>query len=119
MKEIQPKEVWFVKFPFEEDKTRYTQRPGIVLSINDEEACILTVKVTSKLSRENYKFDIGLFEWEQANLDRPSVARISKMQYIEKEKFDKKIGTITNRDWKNIQTTVKRFFEYIQKLDRT
>ena len=42
MKEIQPKEVWFVKFPFEEDKTRYTQRPGIVLSINDEEACILT-----------------------------------------------------------------------------
>jgi PemK-like, MazF-like toxin of type II toxin-antitoxin system len=113
----QAKEVWIVKFPYEENDGRFKKRPVIVLSeINDSEVEVaevseesyLGVKVTSKEERGYDDGDTVIIKWKEANLKKPSVARVSKAINIPISQFIRKIGETDDADFMNI---LQIFFE--------
>ena len=61
------------------------KRPVIIL--NAEPLEVLSVKVTSQQTRT-------ADNWQYAGLLKPSAARISKTMFLDKDKFDVKIGTL-------------------------
>ena len=97
MKIIRQKEIWFAQFPLEEDESKKISRPVLVID-NGKDEC-LVVKITTHKPRDKDKFDLDIKQWEEASLDFPSTARISKLRLLPKTDFIKKIGTIQNKDW--------------------
>ncbi|MDO4562234.1 MAG: type II toxin-antitoxin system PemK/MazF family toxin [Clostridia bacterium] len=81
-------ELWFADFPYEEDNTIVKSRPVIILNVEPLE--VLSVKVTSQQSRNSDKYDMPIVHWQYAGLKKPSVARISKTMFLDKNNFTKK-----------------------------
>lgn len=104
-------EVWFVRFPFEEDKTKHTVRPVIVLNSNDLK--VLSVKVTKQGSRDEY--DTPIIYWKHAKLRFESIARVSKTINLDKSDFVFRLGKLHDDDLKLIQT---KFIEYVLNESR-
>jgi hypothetical protein len=82
-------EVWFAKFPYEDDPTTLKDWPVIVLDVEKLE--VLSVKVTSHDIRDKDEYDTTIFHWKEAGLDRPSVARVSKTMYLNPDSFHYKL----------------------------
>lgn len=95
-KEFNPWEVWYARFPYEEDPTKFTCRPVIVLHANA--TTVLVVKVTCHASRSADSFDTPLRFWKDAHLDRPSVARVSKATELPYASLLMRIGVLKNYD---------------------
>lgn len=106
-------EVWYVDFPYEENDGRTSVRPVIIL--NTKEALVLSVKVTSHEKREYDDFDVTLKYWREAGLEKPSVARVSKLMKLSKKSFLSKIGVLHPQDAMMVQTTYQK---YVQMLNR-
>lgn len=102
-------EVWFAKFPYEEDQTIIKERPVIILDIDTLEC--LAIKVTSHNVRDEDAFDTPIEQWKEAGLKRPSVARISKTMNLSKDNFVNKKGEIQKKDREII---INRFIEYMK-----
>lgn len=103
-------EIWFADFPFEEDKTKTKHRPVIILSVEPLE--VLSVKVTSHEVRNTDRFDIPIQHWREAGLNKPSIARISKTMFLDKNNFKYKIGTLHEEDKVSIFT---KYAEYLEE----
>jgi mRNA-degrading endonuclease toxin of MazEF toxin-antitoxin module len=109
-KDIQPQEVWYVKFPFEENPNIKKRRPVVVLGkTNDkvtvaglEEDAYLSVKVTSHTEREEDEYDTVIVKWKEANLKKESVARVSKTIILPKSQFIDRVGIADDEDFENI-----------------
>lgn len=101
-------EVWYAKFPFEEDASIIKERPVIILNVETLEC--LSVKVTSQDVRDEDEFDTPIVYWKEAGLKRPSVARISKTMNLTKDKFVNKKG-ILHTDDRN--TIMQRFVDFM------
>lgn len=99
-KEVQPKEVWFANFPFEEDENQSKERPVIVLEVDDETCKVLSMKVTS--SAPHSEFEIELFDWEKIPLNHKSTADASSVKFVLKSDFRRRIGRLSDDDWNNI-----------------
>lgn len=95
MKKIEQWDVWFANVPFEDTK-EIKKRPVIIISV--EPLQVLSIKVTSHESRKNDPYDVALKKWKEAGLNRPSTARISKMQFLPIENMDFKMGTLDTLD---------------------
>ena len=104
-------EVWFVDFPYEEDPTHIVQRPVVVLGEIDNQGTleVLSVKVTSKDSRDEY--DVPIIKYTEAGLRLKSVARTSKAIILNKDYFIKKFGELDELDLKSIIEAYKRYLE--------
>lgn len=89
-------EVWYADFPYEDDASKSSDRPVIVLSIVP--LCILSVKVTKHPKRDSDEFDTEIVDWQQAGLAYPSVARLSKTITLDPSKFRRKIGELSDDD---------------------
>lgn len=107
-------EVWYADFPYDDDPGRSSDRPVIVL--NAEPLVILSVKVTSHGIRSYDKYDTELKYWREAGLTRSSVARISKVIYISKDKFRRKIGMLHPEDAKNVLNTYDVFIKELKSI---
>lgn len=101
-------EVWFADFPYEEDNTITKQRPVVILSV--EPLRVLSVKVTSQAVRIEDKYDIPIVHWKYAGLKKPSVARVSKTMFLDKQNFSIKIGNLHDDDKAAILT---KYGEYL------
>ncbi|OSA92822.1 UNVERIFIED_ORG: hypothetical protein B2H93_13425 [Clostridium botulinum] len=118
-KDIQPQEVWYANFPFEEDPKKTKRRPVIVLSkTNDgltvadlKEDSYLSVKVTSHEIRDEDDYDTVIVKWREANLKKESVARVSKTMNLPKSQFINKVGIADEKDFENILT---KYIELIE-----
>jgi mRNA-degrading endonuclease toxin of MazEF toxin-antitoxin module len=116
---IQPQEVWLAEFPYEDDPSIKKLRPVIVLSQTDEgvtvaglkEDSFLSVKVTSHNPRTKDSFDTIIVKWKEANLDKESVARISKTMNLPASQFKRKLGDADENDFENILTKYLEFIE--------
>lgn len=106
-KTITSGEVWFAKFPLEENPTQFIPRPVIVLDAYILE--VLSVKVTKIPPRPEDEFDTPIIFWEEANLRCKSTARVSKTIILDKVYFDFKIGTLHPDDFETIQRQFMRF----------
>lgn len=102
-------EVWFARFPYEEDTGIVKNRPVIILNMESSE--ILSVKVTTHAIRDNDDYEIPIFHWQESGLNNPSVARIAKSVYLTKDKFTKKIGDLHMNDINNLY---KKYIEFIE-----
>ena len=100
-------EIWFAKFPFEEDPSIEKERPVIILNVEPLE--VLSVKVTSHKVRNEDEYDIAIEHWQEAGLRKPSVARISKAMFLDNNKFEYKIGTLHDDDKVSIFTKYKEY----------
>ncbi|MHB1406778.1 MAG: type II toxin-antitoxin system PemK/MazF family toxin [Desulfitobacteriaceae bacterium] len=93
-------DVWFAKFPLEEDDSRFIPRP--VLILNAERLEVLVVKVTKTPPRSNDIYDIPITYWQYANLRFKSTARVSKTLSLNRSQLEFKIGTLYPSDFANI-----------------
>ena len=103
-------DVWYAKFPYEENPNITKNRPVIILNVEPIEC--LSVKVTSKDIREVDEFDVEIKHWKDAGLKLPSVARVSKTMNLSKELFVNKKGVLQDEDKTII---MNKFKEYINK----
>lgn len=102
-------ELWFADFPFEEDPAIVKNRPVIILNVEPFE--VLSVKVTSKQIRNTDKYDTPIVHWQYAGLTKPSVARISKTMFLDKDKFKVKIGTLHDEDKLSVLTKYTQYLK--------
>lgn len=100
-------EVWFARFPLEEDPSRTIDRPVVILDVDKLE--VLSVKVTKHPPRPDDLYDVPIVYGDHANLRFKSTARVSKTMYLQKSDFRFRIGTLHPDDFKTIQSTFIRF----------
>ena len=105
MRDIQQREIWFARFPLEEDESVTLNRPVLVVHSRDNE--YLVVKVTTHEPRNNDKFDVELKQWQTANLKFPSTARVSKLRLLPEQNFISKIGKVHDVDWNLITNKIE------------
>lgn len=101
-------EIWLVDFPLEEDPTQFYKRPVIVLNVDFPD--ILSTKVTKHVPRKADPFDTPIRFWKDANLDFPSIARVSKTIPLKHSDFRKFIGIAHIDDLMKIQEEYTEFF---------
>lgn len=106
-------EVWFVKFPYEEDSTRFSNRPVVVLDVDTR--TVLSVKITKHEVRAEDKYDTPIIYWQQAGLKFASTARISKVMNLPIENFRFKIGELDSHDLDIIADAYIEFMESQKK----
>lgn len=102
-------DVWFVKYPLEEDITKNTKRPVLVL--DEEKLEVLCVKITKHPPRSDDDYDIPILYWQDANLRFESTARVSKTMYLDKSMFIYKIGTLHPEDFKKVEEAFIKFIK--------
>jgi hypothetical protein len=68
---------------------------------------ILIVPCTSQEPRD--EFDIPI-DWIRYQLEKPTIARVSKIRAVEKRHFIKCIDKLSLYDWKRIQTAIRDLF---------
>ena len=100
-------DVWFAKFPLEEDNSQYIFRPVIIL--NSDRLEVLVIKVTKTAPRTNDKYDIPIMYWQYANLRFKSTARVSKAILLNSSQLEFKIGTLHTSDFANIEEAFIQF----------
>ena len=113
MKSIREGEVWKVRFPLEEDESRFLTRPVVVLDVDVFE--VLSVKVTKHAPRANHVYDTPIIYWEKAKLRCQSTARIGKTRVIPKEQFIDKHGDLHIDDFNNIKDQFTKFIGEISE----
>ena len=106
---MSPGDVWFVRFPLEEDPTNYLPRPVVV--IDEETLQVLSIKVTKSDPRENDKYDTPITYWQDAKLRFKSTARVSKTLYLPRSLFQFKIGELHPDDFANILKAFEQFLD--------
>lgn len=105
-------EVWWASFPYEESRVEKV-RPVIILKFRGSE--ISVAKLTTHEKRYYDLSDVRIKDWKEAGLKRPSVSRISKNTSLEKEKFIERMGKLSVRDRRKVQSVYKR---YLQQKER-
>lgn len=100
-------DVWFAKFPLEENNSKYISRPVIILDSARLE--VLVVKVTKTAPRSNDKYDIPIIYWQYANLKFKSTARVAKSLLLDRSQLEFKIGTLHPIDLASIQEAFIQF----------
>jgi hypothetical protein len=100
-------EVWFVEFPFEEDNTKTTNRPVIVLDENT--LGVLSVKITKHVPRKEDLYDVPILYWKEANLRLSSTARVSKVVLLSPDNFIFKIGELHQDDLERIESMYQKY----------
>jgi len=106
MKSYQAGEVVLLSFPFA-DATGAKRRPALVLLDTGDED-VVVARVTSQMSQT--VFDVPLAEWQQAGLVLPSVVRVHKLATLEKRLVERKLGTLTSGDWRQVQAVIRQLW---------
>ena len=101
-----PGEVVLLSFPFA-DAVKAKRRPALVLlDVGDKD--IVVARITSHITRG--VFDVELIEWQQAGLLLPSVVRVHKVATIEKRLVERRLGRLTDEDWKRVRSAIHRLW---------
>jgi len=87
-------EIWWAWFEYEDIPTRKL-RPVLVLSEN--QAYILSAKITSKGPRNIYG-EYEIIKWKSANLSKPSTIRLSQIHRLNAGDFAERIGILQPMD---------------------
>jgi len=85
VKEIYEGEVWFVEFPYDDDPTKLSNRPVVVLDTDNLN--VLSVKVTKHKVRDDDDYDTSIIYWKDAKLHFASTARVSKVINLNRDNY--------------------------------
>jgi mRNA interferase MazF len=86
-------EVYLCRFPFT-DGVGSKVRPSLVLFDFGEDAIVC--RVTGRIRTGG--MNIGIDDWSEAGLLKPSIVRLDKIITAERSVFIKKLGMLSNRD---------------------
>ena len=104
---VDVKDVVYVLYPYEEDETKTSRRPAIVIDKNETSLEVLVVKVTTHEPRDEQ--DYKIIEWVKTNLTQPSIARTAKTEAFHVDNVIKKVGTLTDKDYNNIIDIINKY----------
>lgn len=93
-------EIWFARFYYDDDATRYKDRPVYIISDTNVALC---AKITTHAPREKYGYEYEIVEWENAGLEKPSTIRLSQQLIIPQSDFQFRIGRLDSNDILNVQ----------------
>ena len=96
-------DIWWAWFEYE-DREGGKRRP--VLVVSPSEVYILSAEITKHESR-NMWGEHEIIKWKSANLPIPSTVRLTKLQRITPDDFDKRIGTLHPVDIEMIKEKLK------------
>ncbi len=93
-------DVVFVPFPYRE-QLRESVRPAVVLSRREfnRRGDLIIAAITSHSSRNS--LDVELVDWQQANLLKPSTARML-IATVADVRVLHKVGRLSDRDWSQL-----------------
>ena len=103
-------DIWLTDFTYDDDPSKSSSRPVIVLSV--EPLFLLSVKVTKHAPRSTDPFDVPISKWVESGLKYPSTARISKTMGISISNFQYKLGVLHQDERMNILTA---YFDYVNQ----
>jgi mRNA interferase MazF len=103
-------EVLLLSFPFS-DAGSMKRRPALVL-LDTGDNDILVARITGQLTQT--QFDVELQEWQQAGLRLPSVVRLHKLATLEKRLVERSLGSLSDTDLQQVQTTLQRLLQTIR-----
>lgn len=84
-------------------------RPIVIVS--NEKAIDLDVVITPITGHDKRnEFDIPIEKWKEAGLEKPSIARTSKLKTIHNNILYRKIGELDGEDLKNVLDKCKDVF---------
>ncbi|NLH91567.1 MAG: type II toxin-antitoxin system PemK/MazF family toxin [Atopobium sp.] len=89
-------EVWHARFDF--DRHGYKYRPVIIVGVRDDGS--LAMMVTSSTNKLHLEHDYLLQDWQQAGIDKPSIARADRIAEIPASYLGSagRIGELSERD---------------------
>jgi mRNA interferase MazF len=100
-----------LQYRFEDRPNQYKERPVVVGAISREtaEVSLLAVKVTSHAARAEFPGEVVLQDWQQAGLEKPSVARCSKHMVVPVEVLmgQRRYGKLSTRDALAVEEALK------------
>lgn len=102
-------EIWFAEFPFEEDSSKVSYRPVVVL--DEDKLGVLSIKVTRHDARKDDPYDTPIVNWAQAGLRFSSTARVSKVMNLQPEDFIHKIGKLHKDDLEKVEEVYIQFMK--------
>lgn len=94
-------EIWLTRVVYEDNPQQFKLRPVVVLENNI--AVILSLKMTSKPPRQNYRGEYELQLWKQAGLTKQTTVRCSKLIRSAPTDYLRKLGRLQAMDILNIQ----------------
>ena len=102
-------EVWFACFQYEEDPSKFSNRPVVV--IDENHLGVLSVKITKHSVRSSDEYDVPILHWQEAGLKLASTARVSKVILLQPDDFIFKIGKLSDEDLEVIEI---KFVEFMR-----
>lgn len=109
MSNYQSGELVIVAFLFA-GATETKRRPGLVLLDTGDEDTIVS-KITSQIPRTT--FDVEIQEWQQAGLKRPSAVRLHKLNTLQKNLVERRLGILTADDWAQVRDRVQQIWYFL------
>lgn len=104
-------DVWFANYSYADNPHRSKNRPVIILSVDDQRATVLSLKVTSNIWRSEPGY-VLLQDWHEAGLRKPSAARCQDILEIPMSKIIKNtdFGRLTVSDADRIVQTLRDLY---------
>jgi len=102
-------EIWYAKFPLEEDSSKFIERPVIIADVGLPN--LVVIKITKHIPRERDPYDIPIIRYKEAGLKNPSTARISKAIIIDVSQVDNRKGALHSLDYENIFGALNNFLD--------
>lgn len=100
-----------MSFQYEDQPGKSKERPVVVAAVSKKaaEVLLLAVKVTSHAPRAEFPGEVVLLDWQQAGLEKPSVARCSKHLVVPIEVLhgQRKYGQLSSRDCLAVLSALK------------
>lgn len=96
-------DVWHARFDYDDGKG-YKYRPVIIVGVSSDGS--LVMMVTSSTNKLHPEHDYLLKDWEQAGLNKPSIARIDRIAQIPADYVGTagRIGRLSEKDIASIVT---------------
>ncbi len=102
-------EIVLVEFPFTSGETAKRRPAIILLDTGDDD--VIVARVTSQEGR--HEFDVELKDWKPAGLLRESIVRVHKLATLEKAVIGRRMGKLSEPDWKNVKVAIEKLWEHL------
>jgi len=88
-----PSEIWLANFPYTEG-TSSKIRPVVVLWVDHDDSVVSIVTTSAARTLT----DIGLADWADSGLSRPSVVRLMRLGSVQNQLLMGRLGSVSARD---------------------
>lgn len=109
---MKPGDIVLVKFPFA-NLEQSKKRPALLLARTPvtSKASLLTVAmITSQVDGMELSGDVRVQSWQKATLLHPSLIRLSKIATVDSELVERKLGSLTEDDLKEVKRAFRDLY---------